>query len=200
MKTCKKCKLEKDISEFYKVSKNIDGFHRQCKVCVKEWVKNYREINKEKIKERSKKWYNNNKNYVYVYQRIYIENNKEKINNNLRKKRSEDNFLKFKHNVRSNICSCFRRGAIKHKKNTKTEKILCCTIEEFKIYIQSQFKKGMNWNNYGKWHLDHIVPIATAKTEENVIRLNHYTNFQPLWAKDNLSKSDKIIEKQLVLL
>jgi hypothetical protein len=200
MKTCTKCKVEKELIYFYKVSKNIDGFHRQCKVCVKEWVKNYREINKEKIKERSKKWYNNNKDYVYVYQRIYIENNKEKINNNLRKKRSEDNFLKFKHNVRSNICSCFRRGTIKHKKNTKTEKILCCTIEEFKIYIQSQFTKGMNWNNYGKWHLDHIIPIATAKTEEDVIRLNHYTNFQPLWAEDNLSKSDKIIEKQLVLL
>jgi len=58
----------------------------------------------------------------------------------------------------------------------------------------------MTLDNQGKWHLDHIIPLATTKTEKDVIRLNHYTNFQPLWAKDNLSKGYKIIEKQLVLL
>lgn len=51
----------------------------------------------------------------------------------------------------------------------------------------------MTWNNYGKWHIDHIIPISSAKTEEEVIKLNHYTNLQPLWAKDNLKKGNKII-------
>jgi hypothetical protein len=52
----------------------------------------------------------------------------------------------------------------------------------------------MTLENYGEWHLDHIIPLATATTREDVVRLNHYTNFQPLWAKDNLSKGAKIIK------
>ena len=53
----------------------------------------------------------------------------------------------------------------------------------------------MSWENQGKWHLDHIIPISSAKTEEDVIRLNHYTNFQPLWAEDNFKKGKKYEEK-----
>ena len=49
----------------------------------------------------------------------------------------------------------------------------------------------MTFENHGEWHLDHIKPISLAKSEEEIIELNHYTNFQPLWAKDNLSKSNK---------
>ena len=51
----------------------------------------------------------------------------------------------------------------------------------------------MNWKNYGEWHLDHIIPISYAKKEEEIYELNHYTNFQPLWAKDNLSKGNRFI-------
>ena len=71
-------------------------------------------------------------------------------------------------------------------------RILGCTIDEFKSYIESKFKKGMTFENYGEWHLDHIIPLATAKTTEDVIKLCHYTNFQPLWAEDNLKKGAKI--------
>jgi hypothetical protein len=49
----------------------------------------------------------------------------------------------------------------------------------------------MTWSNMGEWHIDHIKPLATAKTEKDVYELNHYTNLQPLWAKDNLSKGAK---------
>jgi hypothetical protein len=58
----------------------------------------------------------------------------------------------------------------------------------------------MTWDNYGEWHLDHIKPISLGKTEEEVIQLYHYTNFQPLWAKDNVVKYNKIISKQLRFL
>ena len=50
----------------------------------------------------------------------------------------------------------------------------------------------MSWDNHGEWHLDHIIPMASATNEKEVIKLNHYTNFQPLWAEENLQKSDKI--------
>ena len=55
----------------------------------------------------------------------------------------------------------------------------------------------MNWENYGEWELDHIVPASLGKTEEEIISLNHYLNFQPLWASENLYKSDKVIRKMI---
>ena len=51
----------------------------------------------------------------------------------------------------------------------------------------------MSWNNAGEWHYDHIYPISLAKTQEEIIKLNHYTNFQPLWAKENISKGNRVI-------
>jgi len=74
------------------------------------------------------------------------------------------------------------------KKNTKTEKILGCTFEQFKYHIESLFTEGMSWETFSKIHIDHIIPISSAKTEQDVILLSHYTNLQPLWAKDNLKK------------
>ena len=64
--------------------------------------------------------------------------------------------------------------------------------EEFKTYISNKFTENMNWDNYGDWHLDHIIPLCEAKTEEEPFKLNHYTNLQPLWAEDNLKKNRKL--------
>ena len=61
----------------------------------------------------------------------------------------------------------------------------------FKSYIESKFQEGMNWDNYGQWHVDHIKPLSLATTEQQIIELNHYTNLQPLWAVDNIKKSNK---------
>jgi hypothetical protein len=69
--------------------------------------------------------------------------------------------------------------------------ILGISYTNFKIYIENLFKDGMTWENYGKWHLDHKTPISWAKTEKEVIELNHYTNFQPMWAIENLSKGNR---------
>ncbi len=64
------------------------------------------------------------------------------------------------------------------------------SIENVKRNLESQFQPGMNWENYGKWHVDHIVPLASAKSKEELEKLYHYTNLQPLWAADNIRKSD----------
>jgi hypothetical protein len=58
----------------------------------------------------------------------------------------------------------------------------------------------MNWQNHGEWHFDHIYPVSLAKNEEELIKLNHYTNFQPLWKKDNLEKRNKIIPNTQIKL
>jgi hypothetical protein len=218
MKKCTKCKLEKPFEDFTKQKTGKNGLRSNCKQCIKkyekenkeyykeyqkkwqeenkEYVKKYEQENKEKIKERTKNWYQKNKEKIKQHRKENKEHFKEYMFN----RKKTDPLFKFSSNLRSLITCSFKRGKNKYKKNEKTETILGCTIEEFRIYIQSQFKKGMTFENHGKWHLDHIIPLSSATTEEEIIKLNHYTNFQPLWAEDNLSKKDKIIEKQLKLL
>jgi len=97
------------------------------------------------------------------------------------------------HNLRALIYHSFSRKNF--KKYLKTETVLGCSLDDAKKHIESQFKDGMTWENQGMfgWHIDHKIPLASAKTIEEVIKLCHYTNLQPLWAKDNLSKSCNIV-------
>ena len=142
-----------------------------------------------------------NKISVGMCSRCNSENNKnwrknkngnEWMNNYFKDRNNTDSLFKFKNKVRCLISQSFKRKRNNNwSKKTKTENILGCKFEEFKIYIEKQFTDNMNWENQGKWHLDHIKPLKLAKTEEDVIKLNHYTNFQPLWAEDNLKKGSK---------
>lgn len=203
---------------FYLGKGNKDGYRSSCKDCIKKYqednkdvkskyLKKYKEDKKdililknkeyrEKNKEKITKWREDNENYFKTYR----QNNKDKKRKYFNKRLAEEPIFKFKNNVRRLILHSFKRGKKNFKKIDKTEKILGCSIDFFISYISLKFKDGMTIKNHGKWHLDHIIPLVTANTEEDIIRLNHYTNFQPLWAKDNLRKSSKIIEQQLVLL
>lgn len=131
--------------------------------------------------------------------RAYKEKNKEKIrikNAEYRKKRKEnDPLYRFTEGVRKRILNSFKENG--YTKKAKTHEILGCSFEVFKNHIESQFEDWMTWNNRGsstkyktKWEIDHIIPIATAYTEEDIIRLNHHTNLRPLCSKE---KSDKIL-------
>ena len=102
-----------------------------------------------------------------------------------------DELYKFKTDIRKVVYSAFKRKG--HDKNFKSRQILGEEWGVIKDYIESQFSEGMTWDNYGEWVFDHKIPISICQTDEEVIRLNHYTNFQPLWHKDNLIKRDKIL-------
>jgi len=84
-----------------------------------------------------------------------------------------------------------------HYKSEKTEKLLGISIKELKIYLESKFTDGMTWGNYGfyGWHIDHIKPLSSfdLNNSEEQKKAFHYTNLQPLWAKDNLHKHSKIV-------
>ena len=87
------------------------------------------------------------------------------------------------------ICSMQGRG---FRKSSKTAQLLGCDFEFFQFYLEEQFSEGMTWENAGEWHLDHRIPCSAARNEEELIALQHYSNFQPLWGEENLSKSDAL--------
>ena len=128
------------------------------------------------------------------YNKLWIISNKEtirKTSNEYRiNKRKTDPLFKFSCDIRSLIGGSFRRRNC--KKPIKTEEILGCSIKEFQEYIIVKCPKGITLENFNmyEYHIDHIIPLSTANSEEEVIKLCHYTNLQPLWCKDNLMKSN----------
>ena len=171
-KVCSGCNILFPKSQFNKDKYKKDGLSCKCKQCLKIKKVEYYNNNKEKVKA---------SNYNYH------------IN-----KTTTDPKYKLKRNISHLIRESFKRacggGFVK---NSKSLKILGCTITEFIEHLQSLFTEGMTLENHGNceecWHIDHKIPISSAKTEEDIIRLNHYTNLQPLWRDDNLSKSNKLI-------
>ena len=170
------------IENAYTLSQKNKEFREKNKEFIsnikKEYWKNLSSEKKEIIKNKKKELYN-----------LYIEKNRENKNKYISKKFENDPMFKLKFNIRSLIRNSLKREfTIKSKKTTE---ILGCSFEEFKLYLENKFDKKMNWDNQGSyWHMDHIKPISLAKTEEEVYELNHYTNFQPLYWKDNLTKSN----------
>lgn len=164
---------------------------------IREYNRKYRQEHLEHIKEMQNEYYLKNKDYVKKKSASYYKENKESVLKThtiyVKTKRKNDSLYKTKEGVKSCIRSSFKRACQgKYRKGKKTEEILGCTMDFFISYIESKFQEGMSFDNYGKWHIDHIIPLATAQTEEDIYKLCHYTNLQPLWARDNIIKSDKI--------
>lgn len=145
----------------------------------KEYSKRHREKNKEKLAQAKKEYYEANKEKRLEYFREY------------KKKRKETDKLYFLKEKYRNILY----KAIKHKtcKNGTSETILGCTFDEFKQYLESKFEPWMSWDNYGLyngipnygWDIDHIIALNKAMNEQELLKLNHYTNLQPLCSYQN---------------
>jgi hypothetical protein len=117
----------------------------------------------------------------------YSEKNKE-----YKKNYSQRLEVRIKNSLRSRV----KKTLKSNPKTTRTTEIVGCSIDELRNHIENQFQTGMTWENWGQfgWHLDHIIPLASANNEDEMRRLCHYTNLQPLWWRDNLEKRDKILE------
>ena len=154
--------------------------HKEKNLKVKERTKKYREDNKEKFKELHKSWKDTHKKEINEYKRNYYHNNK----NNL--------LYSFEIRTRHLILKAFKRKG--YKKTSRTQEILGCDYETFIKHLLQTFKNnyGYEWDRIEKVHIDHIIPLATAKTEEEVLKLNNYKNLQLLKELDNLHKSNKL--------
>ena len=177
------------FKEYYEANKDkFKEYYEANKENIKEKIKNYYKINKGGVKEKKKEYYENNKQARLEYQRKY------KINRKL-----NDPLFKLTRNIRNAIRKSFINNG--YKKTSKTFLILGCSFEEFKQHLESKFESWMTWDNYGLyngtanygWDIDHIIPSSSALTEEDVIKLNHYTNLQPMCSYYNRDvKKNKI--------
>lgn len=180
-KKCTKCNKILIISKFSKRGGKEKGYRSACNKCNNISSANWYSKNKETYNENKKVYRANNRNIVNATYRTYYNN-----------RIVTDPMFKLTRNTRSLLRGSFKRAINGNfKKSNKTENILGCSIQEFIEYIVLLLKDGMTLENYGLWHIDHIIPISSAKSEYDIIKLNHYTNLQPLWAKDNLQKSNK---------
>ena len=210
---CKKCKKEYDTQyriknkeklkeqkliyritnkEILKVKAKKRNFKNRIKNIERasKWAKD----NKERVNIKNKIWISKNKEKSKLYYKKSYEKNKHKKNSKEYERKKTDYIFNLKCKMRSRIGS-FVKKQFNINKSKKTNEILGCDFIYFKQYFEDKFTKDMNWDLFleGKIHIDHIIPLAKAKTEEDVYTLCHYTNLQPLWAIDNLKKGSKII-------
>ena len=150
-------------------------------------LKAWRLNNKEQYAALNKTWKENNKEKIKVQQSEWFQKNKEKVYINKQIRHKTNPLAKAKDLLRGSVYKAFLR--IKQSKPTDTLTLLGCTWEEAKSHIESLFQEGMYWENHGEWHIDHIRPVSSF-TEKDMHLMNHISNLQPLWAEDNLLKSD----------
>lgn len=208
MKRCSKCKEVKPMTEQYfgKLSKSSDGFKYSCKECRRKTEyepkkkhylkkqKRYYEENKDKIYETTKAYRERNIEWYRSYNRQYYKENAEKIKENSKKSlyRRIENDIGFKilQRLRKRMYDAVK-GTVK---SARTIELIGCSTDKLRKHLEKQFTDGMTWDNYGEWHVDHIIPCANFDfTKESDQReCFHYTNLQPLWAVDNIRKSNKM--------
>jgi hypothetical protein len=189
-KTCNKCLIEKDISNFHK-GKTKDGYQYICKQCKVH----YANENKDNENERKNRWRSDNIEKVRVSKKKYYDNNKEKEYKRnyeyYKNKKKTNPIFKLCCNLRTRIFCFLNNKDI--KKTNSTFNIVGCDKEYLKNYLEKKFVGGMCWKNYGMWHVDHIIPLSSGKNEDEIIKLCHHTNLQPLWGEDNLKKGKKLM-------
>lgn len=196
-KTCTKCGVEKEISEFHKKNNGKYGRESRCKLCKKEYDRVQKLNNPEKYKQIHKRYRENNKKKILTRQRKRNIEKKEDVNKYQRdyrnKRRKEDPLFKLSDNIRTLIGNSLRSRSF--RKTSKVCDILGCTLEQLYNHLKGTFEDNYNIpieEAEFELHIDHITPLSTAETEDDIIRLNHYTNLQYLYKKDNLKKSNKI--------
>ena len=173
-KFCHRCKMVKSFSDFHKAAGGVSGLQCYCKSCIAEY-------------------YSHHKVDKALYDIVYRKNNRDRINCRKRvyenKRRRTDPEFKLIRNMRNRVWYATEL----HCNSQSTKDLIGCSALALRNWLSYQFEEGMNWNNYGEWHIDHVIPCASFNLEdpEQQKICHHWTNLQPLWAVDNLRKGDK---------
>lgn len=198
MKICTKCKKEKSIKEFYKHSGQKSGLHPNCKECVKifynEKYASSAQVKARKAELQHARWHSDTswRELHSIRNRQYFLKHKEQMVERGRQYNANRREVDLEFKIRGNLRARLNTALKTNVKAGSSVTDLGCSIDEFKTYLESKFQSGMTWENWSKtgWHIDHIKPLASfdLTNPEQFRQAAHFTNLQPLWAKDNLRK------------
>ena len=192
-KTCIICGKDHNRLRSEYCSKNCSTkkWHSQNKDKLNLNARRYYENNKSKVKKMVNKYYQDNKDSILEQKKEYFQLNKQRINKQFKLRKDVDINFKLTCILRVRLNTALNYGY----KTGSAVKDLGCSIDEFKQYIESLWQDDMTWDNHNRkgWHIDHIMPLSSfdLNNPEELKKACHYTNLQPLWAKDNLSKGSK---------
>lgn len=185
----KEKKKQQSLNYYYQNKENILEKRKETDN-YKNYNKLYKEKNKEKLLQYSREY---KKTEEYKKRRSEQRKlNRQKENEYNRERLKNNPIAKLAKSVRNRLNEYIRLKGF--KKLYKFQEYIGCSPEELKNYIETKFIPGMTWDNHGDWHIDHIIPLISANTSEELYKLCHYSNLQPLWALDNISKNSKIIK------
>lgn len=190
MKICKKCDIQKNCNEFHKQTRRSDGLHPWCKSCCSE----YGTANQSRKNKATQEWRNRNPVTNKLSDKLSKQRRKDQIRKEQREWQKRTRIERPSFRLAQNIRNRIRLALKGETKSGSTFDYIGCSLEELKSYLESKFQPGMTWDNYGQWHVDHKLPLSKfdLTIEDNMYKLNHYSNLQPLWAKENLRKGAKI--------
>jgi len=181
MKYCPKCNSTKYLEEFHSNKARYDGLCNYCKLCKNEIKRQYKLKNKEK---------------VFLQRKIYEQRP------GVQKARYLKVKIKQAQNISYKLAGLLRGRISKAVRNNQKAgsavSDLGCSVQHFKLHLELFFDEGMSWENYGlgkhKWTIDHIKPLSSfdLTNRQQFLEACHYTNLQPMWYLDNISKSDTL--------
>lgn len=206
MKKCCHCNKKLGLENFCKNKNNKDGLSSRCGKCSYKNVKKWRKNNPEKFEKYRKKYYEKNKEKIIKqqtqYNKEYFKQHADRrkfYGKSYREKNCTNTQFKLATSLRIRLCHAVNRKS----KGGSAVNDLGCSIMEFIIYLEQQFQTGMTWDNWGikGWHIDHKIPLNSFDLTDRsqFLVAVHYTNLQPLWAKDNLSKGCRMLDNEIHL-
>lgn len=203
---CKVCVSAYNKRYRIKNKQKIDDYGKKWRTENKKWISDYntnyikenKEFRKEYLKEYNKKfkekngisrhgkYWKDNKDSIRTRRKANRENENKLRNARRKHRRKTDHLFRLTETVRRQVNKSFKKTG--YTKNSKTQKILGCSTDEYKLFLENQFESWMNWENRGLyngnenygWDIDHIIPLHKAETEEELVALLHYSNTQPL--------------------
>lgn len=188
---CKKCHQKARV-ERYHSNPEVKAKTRER---AKQEYHSRSEEEKQRAKERKKIWSDNNRDKLNANGRKSYEKNKLSILTNRYTRRREKMLEDAVFEAQVKLLNCFQHFHRKNRNNSVIRPLVGCSPEEFKLHIESLWLEGMSWENYGVkkgcWNIDHIIPLSSAETIDELKKLFHFSNTRPLWAEENSRKSNK---------
>lgn len=194
---CKKCEKEYDREHKVQKAARMKEYYQKNKEHFRAYEKEYARTHKVRKSDMMKEYRKGRKDHISAYNKDY--NSRHLVQSAVHRRMRKATDIQYK--LQLGLRKRFYMALKNNQKKGSAVRDLGCTISEFKFYLEGQFQDGMSWDNWGPasterrtWHIDHKIPLAffDLTNREQLLKAVHYTNLQPMWAMENLTKKKKI--------